>query len=85
MGDEMEGWRFAATATGYMGLFPEEVKKGDEVWVVEGGKVPLLLRRSKTAGAADDAAAGTAATTSSKTGKPRPRSRDGPALPRTAA
>ncbi|KAK4167498.1 hypothetical protein QBC43DRAFT_311974 [Cladorrhinum sp. PSN259] len=46
MADEMEGWRFAATVTGYMGLFHEDVKKGDEVWVVEGAKVPLLLRKT---------------------------------------
>ncbi|KAK4466798.1 hypothetical protein QBC42DRAFT_342685 [Cladorrhinum samala] len=51
MADEMEGWRFAATVTGYMGLFHEDVKEGDEVWVVEGAKVPLLLR--KTVGGAE--------------------------------
>jgi hypothetical protein len=38
--------RFAITQSGFMGWVPEISREGDEVWVLDGGKVPFILRPS---------------------------------------
>lgn len=44
MAERMEGWKFAVTYTGYMGLVPLETREGDVVMVVCGARVPFVLR-----------------------------------------
>jgi hypothetical protein len=39
--------RFFITKHGSIGLGPRSMEEGDEVWVVCGGKMPLVLRRTK--------------------------------------
>ncbi|KAE9363974.1 hypothetical protein N431DRAFT_497705 [Stipitochalara longipes BDJ] len=36
--------RFFISADGYIGLCPPNTVKGDEIWVLSGGKVPFVLR-----------------------------------------
>ncbi len=44
MAEKMEGWRFAVTNTGYMGLVPLEAREGDVVMAVWEARVPFVLR-----------------------------------------
>ena len=44
--ERMAGHRkFAVTQSGYMGWMPEIAREGDELWILEGGNVPYILRR----------------------------------------
>lgn len=36
--------RLCFTENGYMGLVPEETQVGDEIWLLKGCRVPLVLR-----------------------------------------
>jgi len=37
--------RFYVTSTGYLGIGPKDTQTGDEVYAINGSKVPLVLRR----------------------------------------
>lgn len=39
--------RMFRTKDGYVGLGPENVKYGDEIWIVEGARVPFVLRGNR--------------------------------------
>jgi hypothetical protein len=39
--------RFFIIADGSIGLGPPDMRVGDEVWILAGGNLPLILRRSK--------------------------------------
>jgi hypothetical protein len=41
------GRKFCRTEKGFMGMFPADAKVGDQVWVVLGSDLPLLLREVK--------------------------------------
>ncbi|KAI0836980.1 hypothetical protein F5Y06DRAFT_298218 [Hypoxylon sp. FL0890] len=38
------GRKFFVSKKGYLGMAPENAKQGDEIWVLNGGRVPLILR-----------------------------------------
>ncbi|PMD57267.1 uncharacterized protein K444DRAFT_483861, partial [Hyaloscypha bicolor E] len=38
------GRRFFVTKKGYFGIGPAELEEGDEIYILAGGKVPLVLR-----------------------------------------
>lgn len=38
------------TRQGYLGLTPDDAREGDQVWVLSGGKLPLVLRPRETGG-----------------------------------
>lgn len=38
------GRRFFKSSTGLFGLSPQDAQEGDQIWVVNGGRVPLILR-----------------------------------------
>lgn len=38
------GRRFFVSGTGLIGLAPQDAQVGDEIWVVNGGRVPLIVR-----------------------------------------
>ncbi|OTA93661.1 hypothetical protein M434DRAFT_30798 [Hypoxylon sp. CO27-5] len=38
------GRKFFISKKGYLGLAPEDAQQGDEIWVLNGGRVPLILR-----------------------------------------
>lgn len=40
-----EGWRIFETETGYLGLGPEGVQAGDEIYILNRCTVPVILRR----------------------------------------
>lgn len=42
--DELEGWRFCVTQTGYMGLVSGEAEAGDVIMAVYGARVPFIFR-----------------------------------------
>jgi hypothetical protein len=44
LADELSGWKFCVTATGYMALVPEEAEVGDVIMVVYGARVPFVFR-----------------------------------------
>jgi hypothetical protein len=44
----MAGRRIARTTTGYVCLVPKESGDGDSIVLLEGGKVPLVIRASKS-------------------------------------
>ena len=45
--ERMAGHRkFAVTESGYIGWVPEIARQGDEVWILKGGSVPYVLRRT---------------------------------------
>jgi hypothetical protein len=54
VGQKCAGRRFGIIECGRMGLFPDGVKVGDEVGLVAGAKVPLVLREVKAVGADED-------------------------------
>nr|XP_036582656.1 heterokaryon incompatibility protein [Colletotrichum truncatum]KAF6791447.1 heterokaryon incompatibility protein [Colletotrichum truncatum] len=39
---------FLETRGGYIGLGPAEAEVGDEIWLVKGGRMPLLLRKNRS-------------------------------------
>ncbi|KAM7212723.1 heterokaryon incompatibility protein 6, OR allele [Rhypophila decipiens] len=41
---------FFITKTGYMGIGPPNIAKQDEIWVLDGGNVPFVLRRESNGG-----------------------------------
>lgn len=43
-----KGRRMAMLSNRYIGLVPHATRKGDKVWLLEGGKVPLVLRKTET-------------------------------------
>jgi hypothetical protein len=47
---ERPPWRFGVTERGYYALLPAEAGKGDEVFVLRGSKVPMVLREDARKG-----------------------------------
>ncbi|KAK1758934.1 heterokaryon incompatibility protein-domain-containing protein [Echria macrotheca] len=43
---ESDGKVLATLETGHLGLIPADARKGDEVWVLQGCSVPVVLRRN---------------------------------------
>ena len=41
----MENQTFFLTKSGYMGVGPPQVRRGDQVWVFNGGNVPFVMRK----------------------------------------
>lgn len=46
--------RFFVTTDGLMGMGPQMMKSGDEVWILFGGRVPFILRPRHSAGEPDN-------------------------------
>ncbi|XEU97506.1 hypothetical protein FSHL1_002792 [Fusarium sambucinum] len=42
------GRKMFLTEKGYLGLASDEAHKGDEIWILDGGRLPLVLRRHDT-------------------------------------
>ncbi|KAL9597098.1 MAG: hypothetical protein Q9219_005381, partial [cf. Caloplaca sp. 3 TL-2023] len=42
------GWRFIVTEKGYLGIVPNEAKIGDVVAILQGGRIPFVLKASVT-------------------------------------
>ena len=43
--DAIECRKFGVTSNGYMGLFPQTTRVGDEICVISGGYIPFVVRR----------------------------------------
>ncbi|RSM01870.1 hypothetical protein CDV31_011154 [Fusarium ambrosium] len=41
----VSGRRLFFSKKGYLGLAPDEAQKGDQIWILNGGRLPLVLRR----------------------------------------
>ncbi|OTB12792.1 hypothetical protein K445DRAFT_320588 [Daldinia sp. EC12] len=40
----LSGRKLFISKNGYIGLAPEDALEGDEIWVLDGGRLPLVLR-----------------------------------------
>jgi hypothetical protein len=45
------GRAFVTTESGYLGLAPSPTRRGDEIWIIRGSRIPVVLRKAKWASA----------------------------------